>query len=192
MPRSPYIGHGPEHLALWLERLSEPSFVYVIQGEQGTPIKVGFAHDVMARIATLQTGNPTALRLLHVVPGDQRLEWFLHQRLKGARLKGEWFKPGLVMDRFLEYVAGLAERMVAAYDGSGAAPHYADLDPIRLAPHASKRHNPVTVRFVEPDPVVPREVAEKMRRSIAGCSRSEWMGPMNTLAHKKLGHNTPL
>jgi len=139
---------GSEHLRLWLERLSEPSFVYVIQGESDTPIKVGFAHDVERRIAGLQTGNPAELHLLHVLPGDPRLEWFLHRRLKGARLRGEWFSPD---QAFLKYVSDLAEKMVAAYvEGSGIAPHYVDLDPSGFTCQEDQKRNPIKVTYMEP------------------------------------------
>lgn len=99
---------GEEHLAFWLERLEKPSFVYVIQPEGDSPIKIGRAVDVRKRLAGLQTGNPRRLQLLYVVPGDNELEWQLHYRLRPSRLTGEWF-GGEETESFLRFAHDLAQ-----------------------------------------------------------------------------------
>lgn len=147
---------GEKHLAFWLEQEAQTPFVYVIQSGDDGPIKVGYAVDVPARIATLQTGNPYLLRLLYVLPGPQPLEWQLHQRLKDCRLVGEWFN-GPQVEGFLEFVADLADRMVSAFDGT--IPDFRDFETWRY----NRRHNEeLTIRQVEPTPVDPELAAERL------------------------------
>jgi hypothetical protein len=169
---------GERHLALWIKRLKAPTFVYVIQS--GTPIKVGFAVNVPQRMVLLQCGNPVELRLLHVLPGDQRLERLLHRKLKDSRVRrrSEWFDGPAVLP-FLEYVDALANRMLAAWDGEDAAPNYEDFDP------SLKRRPPknaMKVRYVKPDPKVTGETAEKMRRWASGATGYEMYGPLHPFA----------
>jgi len=69
-------------------------FIYVI-GTDDNYQKIGFTKDVNKRLATLQTGNPTKLKIHHfeAVPQDRVriLERKLHKELNHIRLKGEWF-----------------------------------------------------------------------------------------------------
>lgn len=72
----------------------ETSFVYVI-GAKDHPVKIGFSKDVSSRLATIQTGCPTALCVYahFEVPAHlaQTVERHAHEFLKAKRLKGEWF-----------------------------------------------------------------------------------------------------
>lgn len=141
----------------WRNRLSDPCFVYVIRA--GGPIKVGVARDVAARLATLQTGNPYVFELLAVLPGAHDLEWQLHDRIKDHQMQGEWFDPP---PEFLEFVAGLSERMREAYADDGVAPPWKrQMGEWRYRKRTSSRHNaPVTVRHVEPSPKSGEELEE--------------------------------
>ena len=69
-------------------------YLYII----GTDLdrqKIGFSKDVAKRLSTLQTGNPTQLKIHHTEPvPEQRvriLEKKLHSELGYLRVKGEWF-----------------------------------------------------------------------------------------------------
>lgn len=66
--------------------------VYFIQAGQHGPIKIGVASNVRKRLAALQTGHHTSLRIIGTVPGDAALERELHQRFAAHRIRGEWFK----------------------------------------------------------------------------------------------------
>lgn len=158
---------GEDHLAFWTRNLSQsPGYVYVIQGEPDSPIKVGWAkQDVRARVATLQTGAWEELRLLYVLPGSQALEWQLHRKIRYARVRGEWFQHESIPD-FLHFVADLAQRMVAAYAGDGRAPDYQDFGSWY---RNTARTPEVVVRFEEPSPRSPDEVAERLA--------AHWMRP---------------
>jgi hypothetical protein len=70
-----------------------PGFIYFVQGESGGPIKIGFATDVKKRLASLQTGYPETLILLHSIPGNVKDEEYFHSKFMCFRLRGEWFRP---------------------------------------------------------------------------------------------------
>jgi hypothetical protein len=155
----PETRSADDQLTWWQSELAEPSFVYVIQGDDPA-IKVGYAVLVPDRVAGLQTGNPQILRLLEVVPGDRRLEWNLHRRLAASRVHGEWF-DGPDVPPFLAYLGDLARAMAAAYDGSGRPPRYTDFDTFeplpRTAPargHGPRRPRPPGQRQLASPPVV--------------------------------------
>lgn len=70
------------------------SFVYAI-GEavdETAPIKIGFATDPLARLYSLQTGNPRRLTIIGLRAGTRTTERDIHRRLSGARMVGEWFE----------------------------------------------------------------------------------------------------
>jgi hypothetical protein len=85
-----------DDLRYWKKNLRVPTFVYVIQGDPGTPIKIGFAKNPLTRMATLQTGYPWELRLLYVFPAAIRLEQALHRLYAAGRLRGEWFDAEVI------------------------------------------------------------------------------------------------
>lgn len=68
------------------------SNVYFVQSESGS-IKVGMAVDVSARLRSLQTANPSKLKLLATCAGGRTLEREYHSRFAAHRLHGEWFLP---------------------------------------------------------------------------------------------------
>ncbi len=71
---------------------SKPSFVYFIQGEITGCVKIGVARDPALRLKTLQTGCAERLFLIRSLPGDRRLERWLHKRFAALRVRGEWFR----------------------------------------------------------------------------------------------------
>lgn len=176
---------GDAHLSFWREQLGkDASFVYVIQGEIATPIKVGTAKDPRKRLKELQTGNPQRLNLLYVVPGNRQLENSFHQRLKAARVTGEWF-GGEEAKTFLEWIHAYSLDALSTYARTGKLPA-APPAPKRLhrrglasqgGRHARMGHrwrtmdkpepNPVTIRFVKPDPVMPADEATKRRMMLS-------------------------
>lgn len=159
---------GDQALAFWTRVLADPSFVYVVQGESGTPIKVGVAKDVRARMAGLQCGNPQKLRLLYALPGDHELEWQLHRRLHGARIHGEWF-GGEQIPPFLEFVADLARKMYEARNGD-VAPHYWQFGGAKVWKRRRPKPKPepeLVVHHVEPEITA----EERQRRLHANWTR---------------------
>jgi hypothetical protein len=162
-PRRRMPQHGDEHLEFWIGSLhaSPPkSFVYVVQAEGDPPIKVGRATDVRKRVASLQTGNPRPLQLLHVIPGAAELEWQLHYRIRDCRLIGEWF-AGDQINGFLDFVSDLADFFVAGWLASAEIP---DFRRFRDGwAHRRQGQAPARITFTDPDPAAV-ESAEKRRR----------------------------
>jgi hypothetical protein len=76
--------------------------VYFIQGEDGGNIKIGYARDVAARVASFQPGSPVRLRVLATQQGGQALESALHRRFAADRLHGEWFAASAALVSYIE------------------------------------------------------------------------------------------
>lgn len=71
------------------------SHLYAIRQEGTNYVKLGFSKKPWARMATLQTGNPTRLLLVwtekclsHEVSAKETL---LHKKMSRFQLRGEWF-----------------------------------------------------------------------------------------------------
>jgi hypothetical protein len=167
---------GPEHLAYWQRELEEPEFAYVIQGDPGTPIKVGKGDNPERRLAEFQTGNPAELHLLYVAPGGYALERELHYRLRDSQVRGEWFaEPGIA--GFLVWMHDHCESVKAHHELTG------ELPPLPITPkdpseyHVRRGANvihrwrmsqpaeaPVTIRYVEPEPLTEEQARERRIR----------------------------
>ena len=77
-------------------------YVYMIQKGYGS-IKIGVAQNPELRLKTLQTGNHGELFLIAKFPCTGRAEAYLleadlHKRFSNFRLKGEWFKKGILRE----------------------------------------------------------------------------------------------
>lgn len=76
--------------------------IYFIQDSETCEIKIGFTEgDPVDRLASLQTGNPHLLVLIHSESGGRVREVMLHQMFAGDRVRGEWFRPGPLVLKFL-------------------------------------------------------------------------------------------
>lgn len=70
-------------------------WVYFVQCRTTGLIKIGTTkRDPEKRLATLQTGCPTELRLLGTLRGGEPRESRLHEDFSDYRVRGEWFRPG--------------------------------------------------------------------------------------------------
>lgn len=72
------------------------TYVYIIGRDDG-PVKIGVSHDPPKRLATLQSGCPFRLSLLHQVKARNvdhayTMEHQCHRLYADHRLVGEWFK----------------------------------------------------------------------------------------------------
>ena len=88
--------------------------VYFIRAGQGA-IKIGIARDPRKRLLELQVGTSDELRILHTIPGTEDTERALHERFAHLRLRGEWFRAGFDLVRFI------ADRMRADCEAACAA-----------------------------------------------------------------------
>lgn len=81
--------------------------VYVVQAETGGPVKIGYSREggLKSRVASLQTGNPYKLRVVHTEPGSVEDERELHRTFRRYRMSGEWFRAHYeLQERFPDIV----------------------------------------------------------------------------------------
>lgn len=69
-------------------------------------VKIGWSRKVATRIAQLQTGSASPIRLLGTTPGGRGLERRLHEQFASARLHGEWFELTPELRAHIEATAG--------------------------------------------------------------------------------------
>ncbi len=72
---------------------SRPVWVYFVQSGERGPIKIGYSTCLLARLRTLQVGNPEKVSLLSLLPAGEEREAELHVEFVPYRLRGEWYSP---------------------------------------------------------------------------------------------------
>jgi hypothetical protein len=77
------------------------SVVYFVTSHKSRRVKIGWTTNLKHRLSSLQTGNPTPIKLLHTMLGGAELEVQLHQRFADDRTQGEWFR---LSDQIREFV----------------------------------------------------------------------------------------
>jgi hypothetical protein len=70
--------------------------------DAGGQIKIGWSRKVSARLAQLQVGCASPLKLLGTMPGGLAVERRIHERFAHLRLSGEWFTAA---PELLAYIA---------------------------------------------------------------------------------------
>lgn len=85
--------------------------IYFVQAEIVGRIKIGYTSRDRAeeRLAALEGASCVPLRLLATCPGSMELERKIHERFHEYRVKGEWFKPG---PRLIRYIAKIQGRVI--------------------------------------------------------------------------------
>lgn len=81
------------------------SLVYFVREAGGAGrVKIGITTSLRSRLATLQTGSPERLRVIHTEPGGRARELYFHRRWARHRVRrdGEWFVPAR---EILDYAA---------------------------------------------------------------------------------------
>lgn len=77
------------------------TWTYFVQSEDGGPIKIGFTSKAPEeRLCQLQTGSPTKLRIVGLIPQDREKE--LHVKFAKHHSHGEWFRPVKQILEFIE------------------------------------------------------------------------------------------
>lgn len=89
-------------------------YVYFIAAGDRGPIKIGRARNVDKRLETLQTGNHLELILLatiycHSSEHAAEVEHKLHRIFKKQRIRGEWFKRNISIERAKAYMTEAAD-----------------------------------------------------------------------------------
>lgn len=71
--------------------------IYIIQNENGGPIKIGQTDNITARIEQLQTGNPYKLMLRYYCECmPYGTETMLHTKYAQFNVHGEWFDESII------------------------------------------------------------------------------------------------
>lgn len=95
--------------------------IYFLQDSATLHIKIGYtANDPLARLADLQTGNPSPLILLAAVEGALADEAALHREFAAARVAGEWFNPTPALLRHILVLATRENGSIAYSEGFAA------------------------------------------------------------------------
>jgi hypothetical protein len=77
--------------------------IYFIQAGESGPIKIGYTeNDIKARVRNIQSSNPTEVKLLGVMQGNQKVEAGLHIQFCDYLIRGEWYQPP---EQLLDYIA---------------------------------------------------------------------------------------
>ncbi len=86
--------------------------IYFIQDSGTLDIKIGYtATSAEARMATLQTGNPSRLVLLATIAGGRPAESALHAWFAAHRVSGEWFRPASMILAYLLRSDGIGDML---------------------------------------------------------------------------------
>lgn len=90
-----------------LSIVRSPPLVYFIQAGTGGPVKIGRSMNPTERLPTLQTGNPSVLRILATMPGGPVVETSMHALFAKERVRpnGEWFHPSPELLGFIAEIA---------------------------------------------------------------------------------------
>ena len=77
--------------------------IYFIQGETTRRIKIGFtARFIHSRISALQIGSPDKLIFLGARPGDEQMEYELHNKFRNYYSHGEWFYESDPLNQYIK------------------------------------------------------------------------------------------
>lgn len=73
-------------------------FVYILQSQEDGYYKIGVSKNPQKRLSTLQTGNPSELKLINIYESKnaKRIEKKLHSLFSSFKKEGEWFDFGLM------------------------------------------------------------------------------------------------
>lgn len=87
---------------------TKASVVYFV--ELNGHIKIGTTTNMKQRLATLNTGGPTPVRLLATIEGNREMEQRLHKRFAHLRVNGEWFEHRDELASFIARVVAQAQK----------------------------------------------------------------------------------
>lgn len=55
-------------------------------------VKIGVTENLKRRLAAIRTNSPHEIVLLAQIPGDERLETYVHDSLSACHIRGEWYR----------------------------------------------------------------------------------------------------
>jgi hypothetical protein len=84
------------------------SWVYFIQSTDGGPVKIGRSASPIDRLSSLQTANPSRLRIVAKMAGGGAVERSMHALFAADRIRpdGEWFRASQALTAFMREIGG--------------------------------------------------------------------------------------
>jgi hypothetical protein len=76
--------------------------IYVVQFGAGKPLKIGSTSDLCARLTKMSIDHYELVSLLYLARGGYREEFALHKRFAPFRVRGEWYRPDVVIFRWCD------------------------------------------------------------------------------------------
>ena len=99
--------------------------IYFFQGEITRRIKIGFTTKfIHSRMGALQIGSPDKLIFIGARPGDERIEYELHNKFRETYSHGEWLNESDELTRYIKQYCIHDMEIAHSVDGlvsSGAA-----------------------------------------------------------------------
>jgi hypothetical protein len=92
----------PTEKILITNQSKSKSYVYFISSSDGY-VKIGSSTNPEARLKNLQTATHHLLQLVHVIPGNENIEKYLHRLFVSDHVRGEWFKFSEVIMDFIKF-----------------------------------------------------------------------------------------
>lgn len=83
-------------------KLNKSSWVYFIESEGSSLVKIGYSISPEKRLKELQTSSPETLVMLGTIPGGKSKEIELHKKFAKHRERGEWFHKVPELAKFIE------------------------------------------------------------------------------------------
>jgi hypothetical protein len=80
-------------------------YIYFIASEDGR-VKIGYSKNPKARLANMQTGSSSQLKIIALSPANQVEERKLHQQFDEYRVHREWFRFEGALREFIEKLNG--------------------------------------------------------------------------------------
>lgn len=82
-------------------------FIYFLQSQTNSQIKIGYTANIHQRIKNLQYQKKDKLELLAAAPGDYDYEAHLHRLFKQHNIEGEWFNPDPEIFQYIDRLINL-------------------------------------------------------------------------------------
>lgn len=135
-----FCDSGPSDSNGLLGACKPDGWIYIVRAGNQNAAKIGWSGSLPDRLRTLQCAHVHPLRLLASFPGARGDEVRLHHQFRSLRMRGEWFRLGDDLRRFIASVGGV--RMVQR-DMVRATPEPSESDVLSALVAVDRAYPPV-------------------------------------------------
>lgn len=82
---------------------------FITEGSRRQAMKIGFSVDPQRRLKSIQTDNPSPIKMIGMVPAFKEHEKWLHKLLKPWRIRGEWYSCDQTIFDFIRDVTKFSD-----------------------------------------------------------------------------------